>query len=86
MESWSFLTNNARVLLCIAHDPGARLCDIGASLGITDRSAHGIITEGGGGGWGGMRGDWAGRASQYQHAVQADRNLAACLRTAALSP
>jgi hypothetical protein len=48
MESWSFLTNHARVLLCIAHDPGARLRDIGASLGITDRSAHGIITELGG--------------------------------------
>jgi hypothetical protein len=34
-----FLTNHARVLLCIAHDPGVRLRDIGASLGITDRSA-----------------------------------------------
>jgi len=24
MEGWSFLTNHARVLLCIAHDPGVR--------------------------------------------------------------
>jgi DNA-binding MarR family transcriptional regulator len=38
MERWSFLTNHARVLLCIAHDPGARLRDIATSLGITDRS------------------------------------------------
>src|SRR5947207_10741836 len=45
MESWSFLTNHARVLLCLAHDPGARLRDIGASLGITDRSAYGIVTD-----------------------------------------
>jgi predicted DNA-binding transcriptional regulator YafY len=45
MESWSFLTNHARVLLCIAHDPGARLRDIAASLGITDRSVYGIITD-----------------------------------------
>ena len=45
MESWSFLTNHARVLLCIAHDPGARLRDIGASLGITERSAYGIVTD-----------------------------------------
>ncbi len=45
MESWSFLTSHARVLLCIARDPGSRLRDIGASLGITDRSAHGIITD-----------------------------------------
>jgi MarR family len=45
MESWSFLTNHARVLLCIAHDPGARLRDIAASLGITDRSVYGIVTD-----------------------------------------
>jgi len=45
MESWSFLANHARVLPCLAHDPGARLRDIGASLGITDRSAYGIITD-----------------------------------------
>ena len=45
MERWSFLTNHARVLLCLAHDPGARLRDIAASLGITERSAHGILTD-----------------------------------------
>jgi hypothetical protein len=45
MESWSFLTNHARVLLCIAHDPGARLRDIAASLSITDRSVYGIVTD-----------------------------------------
>jgi DNA-binding IclR family transcriptional regulator len=45
MESWSFLTNHARVLLCIAHDPGARLRDIAASLDITDRSVYGIVTD-----------------------------------------
>jgi hypothetical protein len=33
------------VLLCIAHDPGARLRDIAASLDITERSAHGIVTD-----------------------------------------
>jgi hypothetical protein len=45
MESWSFLTNHARVLLRIAHDPGARLRDIAAALGITERSAYGIVTD-----------------------------------------
>jgi hypothetical protein len=45
VTEWSFLTNHARVLLCIAHDPGARLRDISASLGITERTAHGIITD-----------------------------------------
>jgi hypothetical protein len=45
VASWSFLTNHARVLLCIAHDPGARLRDIAASVGITERSAFGIVTD-----------------------------------------
>ena len=45
MTSWSFLTNHARVLLCIARDPGVRLRAIAASLGITERSAHGIVTD-----------------------------------------
>jgi len=45
VPTWSFLTNHARVLLCIADDPGARLRDIAASLGITERSAHGIVTD-----------------------------------------
>src|SRR6266480_1340904 len=45
MEGWSFLTNHARVLLCMAHDPGVRLRAIAASVGITERSAHGIVTD-----------------------------------------
>ena len=45
MGSWTFLTNHARVLLCIAGDPGVRLRDIAASVGITERSAYGIVTD-----------------------------------------
>jgi predicted ArsR family transcriptional regulator len=45
VANWTFLTNHARALLCIAHDPGARLRDIAASLGITERSAYGIVTD-----------------------------------------
>ena|ERR1700733_12563170 len=45
MASWGFLTNHARVLLCIARDPGTRLRDIAGSLGITERSAHGIVND-----------------------------------------
>ena len=43
--NWTFLTNHARVLLCIAHDPGVRLRDIAARLDITERSAYGIVTD-----------------------------------------
>ena len=39
------MTSHARVLLCIAHDPGARLRDTAASMGITERSAYGIVTD-----------------------------------------
>lgn len=42
---WSFLTNHARVLLCIAHDPNMRLRDIAATLGITERSAYAIVND-----------------------------------------
>ena len=45
MANWTFLTNHARVLLCIAQDPGIRLRDIAARLGITERSAYGIVTD-----------------------------------------
>jgi DNA-binding IclR family transcriptional regulator len=45
MANWSFLTNHARVLLCIAHDPGVRLRDIAARVGVTERSAYGIVTD-----------------------------------------
>jgi DNA-binding IscR family transcriptional regulator len=39
------LTSHAQVLLCIAHDPGTRLRDIAAAVGITERSAHAIVTD-----------------------------------------
>jgi predicted transcriptional regulator of viral defense system len=42
---WTFLTNHARVLLCIAHDSAIRLRDVGESVGITERAAHRIVTE-----------------------------------------
>jgi len=33
------------VLLCIAHDPGVRLREIGDAVGITERAAHRIVGE-----------------------------------------
>jgi hypothetical protein len=45
MASWSFLTNHARTLLCIAHDPGVRFRDIAVEVDITERSAHGIVDD-----------------------------------------
>jgi hypothetical protein len=42
---WDFLTNHAHVLLCVANDPGIRLRDIATAVGITERSAHKILSE-----------------------------------------
>jgi DNA-binding transcriptional ArsR family regulator len=43
--SWTFLTNHAQVLVCIAHDSGMRLREIAQRVGITERAAHRIVAE-----------------------------------------
>lgn len=45
MGEWSFLTNHARVLVCIARDPGVRLREIAEVLGVTERRAFGIVND-----------------------------------------
>jgi DNA-binding IclR family transcriptional regulator len=45
VPKWTFLTNHAQVLLCVAGDPAVRLRDIATSVGITERSAYGIISD-----------------------------------------
>jgi hypothetical protein len=43
--NWTFLTNHAQVLLCIARDPGIRLRDIADRVSITERSAYAIVLD-----------------------------------------
>jgi predicted DNA-binding transcriptional regulator YafY len=64
MEGWSFLSKHGRVLLCIAHDPGVRLRDIAASVGITERSAYGIVSDLAAAGYAVKQKD--GRRNRYQ--------------------
>jgi DNA-binding IclR family transcriptional regulator len=64
MEGWSFLTNHGRVLLCIAHDPGVRLRDIAARVGITERRAFGIVSDLAAAGYAVKQKD--GRRNRYQ--------------------
>ena len=45
MANWTFLTNHGRTLVCIANDPGVRLRDIASRLGITERTAYGIVND-----------------------------------------
>jgi DNA-binding MarR family transcriptional regulator len=43
--SWTFLTNHAHVLICIAADPTARVRDLANAVGITERGVQRIIRE-----------------------------------------
>ncbi|HEX2015882.1 MAG TPA: winged helix-turn-helix domain-containing protein [Solirubrobacteraceae bacterium] len=45
MPEWTFLSNHAQVLLCIAQDPDIRLREIGDQVGITERAVHRIVSE-----------------------------------------
>jgi DNA-binding transcriptional ArsR family regulator len=45
MGEWSFLTSHARALVCIARDPGVRLREIAEALGVTERTAFGIVSD-----------------------------------------
>ena len=44
MTSWTVLTSHARLLLCIARDPGGG-SRLAARPGSTERSAYGIVTD-----------------------------------------
>jgi hypothetical protein len=45
MTGWAFLSKHGYALLCIARDPDSRLLDIAASVGITERGAHALVTQ-----------------------------------------
>lgn len=42
---WTFLTNHAHVLLCIAQNPEVRLTEIARLVGIGERAVHSIVTD-----------------------------------------
>lgn len=45
VSGWTFLTNHAHVLFCIAQDPDIRLRDVAARIGITERATQRIVAE-----------------------------------------
>ena len=45
MSEWTFLTNHAHALVCIARDPGLRLRDVAERVGVTERAAQRIVSE-----------------------------------------
>lgn len=42
---WTFLTNHALVLLCLAEDHDVRLRDVADSVGITERAVQHIVAD-----------------------------------------
>lgn len=62
-SDWTFLTNHGHVLLAIARDPNLRLRDIADLVGITERTAVGIIADLEQGGY--IRREKVGRRNHY---------------------
>jgi DNA-binding MarR family transcriptional regulator len=44
-KTWTFLTNHAQVLLCLARTPDIRLRDVAEHIGITERATQRILAE-----------------------------------------
>lgn len=42
---WTFLSNHTHVLLCLAHDPSARVRDVADAVGITERAVQRILSD-----------------------------------------
>lgn len=44
-RTWTFLSNYAHVLVCLAANPDARVHDIATEVGITERRVTGILND-----------------------------------------
>ena len=44
-KAWTFLTNHAQVLLCLAETPDIRLRDVAEHIGITERATQRILAD-----------------------------------------
>jgi DNA-binding Lrp family transcriptional regulator len=42
---WTFFTNHAHVLICLARNPEQPLREVALSVGITERAVQRIVTE-----------------------------------------
>lgn len=45
MPDWTFLTNHAHVILCVAKEPGILVREIAEKVGITERAAQRILAD-----------------------------------------
>ena len=68
---WTFLSNHAHVLICIAQEPEIRLRDVAERVGITERAVQRIVADLEEGGY--LSRSREGRRNRYE--VHADRPL-----------
>jgi len=84
--SWTFLSNYGHVLVYLAKNPDARIRDIASAVGITERSAQGIIAELENAGYVavkriGRRNSYrVNPAKKFRHPVEADQSIAPLLK------
>ncbi len=82
---WTFLTNHAHVLLCIARDPEARIRDLALAVGITERAVQRILADLEAAGY--VSHEREGRRNRYEvraelplrHPLESDRSVDALL-------
>jgi DNA-binding MarR family transcriptional regulator len=78
---WTFLSNHAHVLLCIAREPEVRLREVAHRVGITERAVQRIVADLEEGGY--LSRSREGRRNRYEvhldrplrHAVESHRDV-----------
>jgi DNA-binding Lrp family transcriptional regulator len=68
---WTFLSNHAHVLLCVAREPELRLREVAHRVGITERAVQRIVADLEAGGY--LSHSREGRRNRYE--VHLDRPL-----------
>ena len=89
---WTFLTNHGHVLVAVARDPDARLREIAAAVGITERAAQLIVSDLEASGY--LAKERVGRRNRYvlhpgrplRHPAEADRSVDALLAVFEVGP
>ena len=85
-KTWTFLTNHAQVLLCLAETPDIRLRDVAERVGITERATQRILAELIEGGY--VKAERIGRRNRYtvdrrhamRHSAQFGHEIGALLK------
>jgi DNA-binding transcriptional ArsR family regulator len=89
---WTFLSNHGHVLVCLARNPDARVRDVAAAVGITERAVQNILGDLEDGGV--LTRERIGRRNHYElhfdiplrHQLEAHRTVGSLLRMVLTPP